>query len=525
MLDVCLKNQIIYDFLNNYNQKKWNNIIPSLLEIAILNLYSSFKRYIFSEEDFSLIIDNLKTKCSLPTKSIKGKKSTNNNFKEYNYKEKLDIDIPKFRRNLKLNMQDYLKGRNDSYRSFTKKPKNINELNVYKNNIIDNSRKQYCNRSSALTPIKDLINYNETDISIDDNKNIYRIKNNINKNKGRKININNNINKKIILYNTIEHYDANNKFQNLFNISNNTLNTHNNNNINMNYSYSLNEYKENKKKNYIKVNKNKNNNNNNLKLFVNGEETLAKKNNKYYSITEINNKTMKINKMVKLKIFNDYKKKQKKNFNFNKEKILKKKEVKNNLNVNSINYNREKNHIKNNMSKTSNNSILCNSPQNNFEFKGISKLQKYINNHNQININKNNLKEMKNHQIASIKKNLKEIILNREKRKDNRKNYSSNKDALDDINKSISNMNDTNISYTYGNNNMSKMNEQGILLIKNNKKEKKIINYNSFNNSKNSKHSISLNDPFLFIKSPRITNFVFGKQNKSYANANGSIEK
>ena len=168
MLDVCLKNQIIYDFLNNYKQKKWNNIIPSLLEIAILNLYSSFKRYIFSEEDFSLIIDNLKTKCSLPTKSTKSKKSTNNNFKEYNYKEKLDIDIPKFRRNLKLNMQDYLKGRNDSYRSFTKKPKNINELNVYKNNIIDNSRKQFCNRSSALTPIKDLINYNETDISIDD---------------------------------------------------------------------------------------------------------------------------------------------------------------------------------------------------------------------------------------------------------------------------------------------------------------------------------------------------------------------
>ena len=508
MLDACLKNKIIHDFLNNYKQKKWNNIIPSLLEIAILNLYSSFKRYSFTEEDFSLIIDNLKSKCFIPSKNSKNKKTMNNNFKDYNYKEKSDIDIPKFRRNLKLNLQDYLQGKNDSYRSFTKKPKNINELNIYRNNFKDNSRTHIYNRSSVVTPIKDLINYNETDISIGENHKIFNVNNKIIRKNNRKINNNNN-NKKIMLYNTIEHYDANDKHQNLFN------STHNN--KIMNYSYSINDNKKDKNKNYIKVNKNKKkNNNSHLKINVNGEENEKKKSNRYISKTDMNNKIYRINKITKLKIINDYKKKHKNNFNFNKEQILKINEIKNNLN--SINNNKEKNHIKN-LSETTDNSMLYNSPKNNFEFKGISKLQKYINNHIQININKNN----KNYQISNIKRNIKEIILNRDNRKDNRKDNSANNDLLDDINNSISNVNETNISYSIGNNNnIFKMNEQSALLIKNSRK-KRIINYNSFNNSKNSKHSISLNDPHLFFKSPKTKNFTFVKQNKN--NENGSIEK
>ena len=82
MLELCSKNKIIFNFLKNYKQKKWNNIIPSLLEIAILNLYTSFKRFIFSEEDLSLIIENLKSKYNSSLfieRNLKIKKKVNNN--------------------------------------------------------------------------------------------------------------------------------------------------------------------------------------------------------------------------------------------------------------------------------------------------------------------------------------------------------------------------------------------------------------------------------------------------------------
>ena len=496
MLDICLKNKIISDFLKHYKQKKWNNIIPSLLEIAILNLYSSFKRYIFSEEDLSLIIENLKSKYFQPLQIKKNFKKLINNARE-----KINIDIPKFRKNLKLNLQDYLQGRNESYRSFTKKPKNINELNIYNNNK-DNKNNHYYNRSSVVTPMKGLINYNETDdVSVNENryKNIFKI-NKLNK-RIKKNNFKFNNEKKIIEYNTIDHYDyINETYQNIFN---------NSKNINMNYSYSI-DYKKNKK--YIKVNKNDNSNNKVIeKNIYNDEEKKKKKDNKYYSHKEINDKTNKINKIAKLKIINDYKKKYKNNYNllpnFNKEQILKLDENKN-KNLNTIYYNKEKRYTQNSSKTVNNSMIIHNSPKKNIELKGISKLQKYINNHHQLNINKNNKKEFKNIQLTSIKKNLKNIILNRDKKRD----YYSNKNLIEEINKSIPSINDINMSYSLcNNNNLLKINEQAAFLLKNNNR-KKIINYNSFNSDKNSKNSIFLNDPYLFAKSPGIKKFILGKK-------------
>jgi hypothetical protein len=115
----------------------------------------------------------------------------------------------------------------------------------------------------------------------------------------------------------------------------------------------------------------------------------------------------------------------------------------------------------------------------------------------------------------SFTKNIKKIILNRVKRKEN-----SNINLIDEMNKSSLIINDKNISSSNLNNNSLKNNEQTSQIFLNNKR-KKIINYNSYNNYKNSKHSISLNDPQLFKKSPRtkIYNFV---QKISNTNANGS---
>ena len=60
MLEACLRNKVIRDFLNLYKQSRWQKLIPSLIEIAILNLNSSFNTLFFSEEDIHSIIEDLK---------------------------------------------------------------------------------------------------------------------------------------------------------------------------------------------------------------------------------------------------------------------------------------------------------------------------------------------------------------------------------------------------------------------------------------------------------------------------------
>ena len=60
MLEACLRNKIINDFLKNYKKSRWQKLIPSLIEIAILNLNSSFHTVFFSEEDIHNIIEELK---------------------------------------------------------------------------------------------------------------------------------------------------------------------------------------------------------------------------------------------------------------------------------------------------------------------------------------------------------------------------------------------------------------------------------------------------------------------------------
>ncbi len=60
MLETCLENKVIHEFLTYYDQSCWHILIPSLLEIAILNLKSSFNTFLFSKEDINNIIKDLK---------------------------------------------------------------------------------------------------------------------------------------------------------------------------------------------------------------------------------------------------------------------------------------------------------------------------------------------------------------------------------------------------------------------------------------------------------------------------------
>ena len=80
MLETCLNNKIIRDFLNNYKQSRWKKLIPSLIEIAILNLNSSFHTDIFSEEDIKNIIDDLKVNQNKEDMQQKKLKKENHSY-------------------------------------------------------------------------------------------------------------------------------------------------------------------------------------------------------------------------------------------------------------------------------------------------------------------------------------------------------------------------------------------------------------------------------------------------------------
>ena len=540
MIDTCLKHKIIYDFLKNYKQKKWNTIIPSLIEISILNLYNSFKKSLFSEEELLLIIENLKTKntkCHSVLKEVNQKEET---LKKIN-DESFDIGIRLFRKKLKLNLNDKSEELKESFRSFTKKARNINQLNIYTN---DNKRINIYNKSNKSTDFtlaQTLTNYNETETEQTESKfktnkmnNNLNYNNRLNKsfqfkfrddnlnkgNKGTKIKnefktINNNLDIELIENNqkdNLDYINFNDKYQSKFNIYNNI-------NHNINYSLSI----DNNNRKYIKVHKN--NSNNKIKKYNIGEKLNINKDNYYTNKRKemtsnriyknqneknrvINNKSKNINSFT-LYHNNDYTR-----------PMLKEDENKAQISLSNNNYYMSKK-TKKILNKTIDNTIINNSPT-----KRHYKLQKFKS--NLLNRGKHSLREFRNNQFPNIKKNYKfnsnrnnlsNTTFNEEKILGN--NFRN--DLENDINNNtIGNINDIDIIQNKYNFNLLKNNTIGnfnfndinldnnksntnvlkkkimppTLLIKSS--NKKIINYNSFNNGKFSTSTKFLNEPLTF---------------------------
>ena len=51
MIENCLRHKIIRDFLKLYTENRWKDLIPSLIEIGILNLQKYFNKLIFTKEE------------------------------------------------------------------------------------------------------------------------------------------------------------------------------------------------------------------------------------------------------------------------------------------------------------------------------------------------------------------------------------------------------------------------------------------------------------------------------------------
>ena len=97
----------------NYNESRWSKLIPSLLEIAILNLHISFKTNFFSEKDLENIISDLKSNF---TKKLRKKELT--------MKADLDAIIIQKSKNSKKIMGGNSYNENES--EYNGNPENIN---------------------------------------------------------------------------------------------------------------------------------------------------------------------------------------------------------------------------------------------------------------------------------------------------------------------------------------------------------------------------------------------------------------
>ena len=59
MIENCLRHKIIRDFLKHYTENRWKDLIPSLIEIGILNLIKSFNKFFFTNEELKKVLRHL----------------------------------------------------------------------------------------------------------------------------------------------------------------------------------------------------------------------------------------------------------------------------------------------------------------------------------------------------------------------------------------------------------------------------------------------------------------------------------
>ena len=448
MIEACLKRKIVFKFLKEYKQKKWNSIIPSLLEIGILYLYNTFKKSFFLEEDLLEIIENMKSKIINSMIIPFDKTQLRNNYQ-------LD------KKNLSLNNRN-------SHRSFSKKSKNINELNIFTSDTLNNRLINFYNKTSRVTPKNKLIKKVETEENLIDNKfkKFWKLDKTINNqnNNINKINNKNVTNVQSINYNTI---DINNTYR-----SNKTFLSYNN-SILLNNSTEI---------EYIKVNKAEK-----MKRLKTDQITINNSNNNKTYIKDMNNDIISkidgINKNLRIQKINNFKQEDLLLNDYNKSNTKRQLEKKC-LYTNNFFLNKQKYY-------SSNKSNLPYSKNNN-DLNSMIKSKKLKNLYNKFNLKKITNKDIRNKQFLKLQKT--EI----------KNNYddieSDNIENINDININNTIRNTTNISIDVSKYNLINLNE------KNN-----TINYNSLKSEKSFKIKTFINDPNFFVKVRKNKRKVFKK--------------
>ena len=93
MIENCLRHKIIRDFLKHYTENRWKDLIPSLIQIGILNLQKSFNKIFFTSEEIKKVLRHLQiSQIEKDKEKNKEKERENKEMKDINKEIYMKLD-------------------------------------------------------------------------------------------------------------------------------------------------------------------------------------------------------------------------------------------------------------------------------------------------------------------------------------------------------------------------------------------------------------------------------------------------
>ena len=147
MIENCLRHKIIRDFLKHYTENRWKDLIPSLIQIGILNLQKSFNKIFFTSEEIKKVLRHLQI-SQIEKDKEKNKEKENKEMKDINKEINLKLDKEN---NDNIEIFNYSKEKekeNDKENKYFKYQPKLNEIS--KSNVLgENENNRYSSKNQS----------------------------------------------------------------------------------------------------------------------------------------------------------------------------------------------------------------------------------------------------------------------------------------------------------------------------------------------------------------------------------------
>ena len=180
MIENCLRHKIIRDFLKHYTENRWKDLIPSLIQIGILNLQKSFNKIFFTSEEIKNVLRHLQI-SQIEKDKEKNKEKENKEMKDINKEINLKLDKEN---NDNIEIFNYSKEKekeNDKENKYFKYQSKLNEISK-SNALGENENNTNVDYNLQKMKIIDMIAKNNQEKIKSCNDAIIEMKNNIKNN-------------------------------------------------------------------------------------------------------------------------------------------------------------------------------------------------------------------------------------------------------------------------------------------------------------------------------------------------------
>ena len=151
MIENCLRHKIIRDFLRHYTENRWKELIPSLIQIGILNLQKSFNKIFFTSEEIKKVLRHLQiSQIEKDKEKNKEKERESKELKDINKEinSKLDKD-----NNDNIEILNYSKEKeNDKDNKYSKYQSKLSEIS--KSSAVGENENNIANVDNNLQKMK-----------------------------------------------------------------------------------------------------------------------------------------------------------------------------------------------------------------------------------------------------------------------------------------------------------------------------------------------------------------------------------